>query len=446
MASFFTILMLFGLGRLVWGYYERFNERVEDEKRLPYWSWLAKGLAAPVLIVTLFNTGWLPGLPPLLGPFSSSAPAAWRTWNAFFLTEYVVLWLTSIWWAAVSLAWLIGAVAAESPRRTDLAGAVVLWSLFGIPIVVGACWFLGGVGLSVGLAIYLLFLAHYCTEFLPRRSPVPAYSQAIGRLKQGKLQEAEWAIIAQLEKFQNDFQGWMLLAEVYAEHHGDMKSAEQTILELCAQENVTMPEISVALQRLADWYLKVADDPAGARFALEEICRRMPGTHMDKMARQRIDRLPATQEAWEEEKRGRTIVLSSPIDPFAEDQIRSAPNLNEAEARARAEECVAKLRRDPDDIPTREELARLYAEELGRPEWGVEQLELILAMPDQTMAETLQRLLSLAKWQMQNGRDRQGARRTLQRIVGEFPHSAQAFAAQRRLSLMDQEDRLVQPN
>lgn len=309
MIAFLTILITVGLGWSVLTVWEDFNERQEAKNRLPFWPWCFRGWVAPVLVVTLFNTGWPGRWPPLLGGLTTVTGAGWPSWEAFWETECLAVASIGVGWAMVGFSWLLGFVMREAPRSLEWPRMFALWGILALPVVGAAGLFFGIAGAALALVGCGYLLTKGALDALPRRRPAPAYSKAIAKLKMGKLEEAEWAVIAQLEQFENDFQGWMLLAEVYAEHYGDMAAAEQTVLELCAQDHINGSEMAVALHRLADWYLRLADDPAGARFALEEIVRRLPGTHLEKMARQRIDRLPATREAWEEEKRGRTYAV-----------------------------------------------------------------------------------------------------------------------------------------
>jgi len=130
---------------------------------------------------------------------------------------------------------------------------------------------------------------------------------------------------------------------------------------------------------------------------------------------------------------------------LAKDLLFTGRTLSAEEAGARAEECVRRLRQDPNDAQIREDLARLYAEQLGQVDLGLEQLELLIEMPDQAAPKTMERLRLMANWQMTRAQDRAGARRTLQILITTYPRSIQAFAARRRLTLRDHEDNLVRP-
>src|SRR5260370_36656374 len=87
-----------------------------------------------------------------------------------------------------------------------------------------------------------------------------------------------------------------MMAELYGNHFNSLAAAEQTILEICAQPQVTPSQISIALHRLADWYLKIGGDPEAARRALQMIWDRLKGTHLARMAPLRIQQLPDTAE------------------------------------------------------------------------------------------------------------------------------------------------------
>ena len=58
--------------------------------------------------------------------------------------------------------------------------------------------------------------------------------------------------------------------------------------------------------------------------------------------------------------------------------------VSRARAREMADECVQRLNRDPNNVSAREKLARILTEMLGQPELGIEQITLLLNMPDQT--------------------------------------------------------------
>src|SRR2546430_11587326 len=54
--------------------------------------------------------------------------------------------------------------------------------------------------------------------------------------------DAELEVLHELEKCEEDFDGWLMLAELYARHFHDLPEADRTIRELCGQPNVTRSE------------------------------------------------------------------------------------------------------------------------------------------------------------------------------------------------------------
>jgi len=260
-------------------------------------------------------------------------------------------------------------------------------------------------------------------------------------MKFGKYKDAEREVLKELEQCEDNVEGWMMLADLYANHFNDLPEADRTIRELCGQPNVIGIQISLALHRLADWQLNLADNPESARSALEEICLRLPGTHFARMARQRIEQLPNTSEELREQRKKKTLKLPA-LSADLEDTLSvPTPEGNRHEAEAQANRWVERLKRNPNDAAAREELATILAERLGEPDLAIEQLDLLLAMPDQPERKCAEWLAMVAAWLLKYRQDRNAARVRLEQLVREFPQTPQAFAAQRRLNLMEVEER-----
>jgi hypothetical protein len=102
---------------------------------------------------------------------------------------------------------------------------------------------------------------------------------------------------------------------------------------------------------------------------------------------------------------------------------------------------VERLKRDPNDAEAREQFATILAERLGEAELAIEQLDLLLAMPDQPVRKSAEWLARSAGWQLKCRHDPAAARVRLEQLVREFPQTPQAFAAQRRLKLMEVDER-----
>jgi len=132
------------------------------------------------------------------------------------------------------------------------------------------------------------------------RKLAPAYTRAIERIKSGNYTAAEMEVIRQLEKREDDFEGWMMLAGLYATRFGDLVEAERTIREVCRQVS-TSAEYCNALAQLGEWHLKIGRDPAAARRVWEEICAKYPHSQFADAARRRIKELHASDTAADNE-------------------------------------------------------------------------------------------------------------------------------------------------
>ena len=199
--------------------------------------------------------------------------------------------------------------------------------------------------------------------------------------------------------------------------------------------------MSVALHRLADWHLKLGGNPEAARWSLRIICDRLKGTHLAHMAQLRINQLPTTAEELREQQVAKPIPLPALGDSLDEEPPAPGLTLERHRAARRANECVEKLKQDPNNVPARETLARLFAEHLDRTDQGIEQITLLLEMPDQPEARRAEWCGLMAAWHLKYHHDSAAAREVLERLVREFPKTPQALAARRRIQLMDREQR-----
>ena len=233
----------------------------------------------------------------------------------------------------------------------------------------------------------------------------------------------------------------MMLAELYAKNFNDVAEAEQTVLEICDQPKTTPSQLSVALHRLSEWHLNLAGDPDAARRALQMICDRLPGTHLAHMAQLRINQLPETPEQLRELHNPKPIPLPESGNYMDAVIAGRRSELDKEQAVELANACVEKLTIDPDNVPEREKLARLLAERLHQAEQGLEQLTLLLNLPDQPDAKRAEWLTLAAKWHINYRQDIDTGRNILERVIREFPQSADALAARRKMQALDLEYR-----
>ena len=439
----FSMVMLAGFVGLAFHYWNRLRQ--EDEFcQPPGWfvQWVGQGMIAPVLVWLVVNLGILPSFPPLLPEIAIAQSGSGGWAKALFRETAPGILVIGSFWTALTLAWLLAAISVRTVGRSESFGTSAIWGALMAPVALWILWGMGQAAAGLAATVWLLPMVHYALPLVFTKKQAPLYSKAIAKMKFGKYAEAETEVLHELERCADDFAGWMMLADLYANHFDDLPGAERTIQDLCGQPGTTVSQISVALQRLADWQLKVAEDPVAARRSLEEICQRMPGTHLETMARQRIRQLPATREGLQAQRQTRRIRLPGLADNPADEANLAAPEISREAAEARAKQCVEKLKQNPESVAPREELARLWAERLGQPSLALEQMELLLGMPHQSEPKRAEWLALMAGWQIRYRGDEPAARALLDRLVREFPETVQAFAAQRRLNLMNIAEKL----
>lgn len=437
-----AIFILAALITAAWHYATRLADEDAERSRRWFRRWAVKGVVLPLLLWMFFNSGVSTRVPALmLFPDSLSKPGVGNWFSRMAYATAPGLLVIGTYWTAVTFGWLIGLAAPRLESRRDLAHTGIFWCALLSPIVWAIVRFGGWEWAGFAALAWLVPLAHFALSLQTvAEKVVPSYSRAIAKMKFGKYNEAELEVIRELEDFEEDFDGWMMLAELYASHFHDLPEAERTIRGLAGQPGTNATQFAIAFHRLADWYLKPGDDPVAARRALEEICKKMPGTHLDKMARLRINQLPATAKELREQRKGRAIRLPPPVRSLGE--LASKAPVSDEKAVTRANQCVELLKRDPNDVPAREELAKIFAEQLGQIDLALEQMELIIGMPEQPPEKIAECLAAMAAWEIHYRNDKQAARKYLDRLVHEFPRSPQAFEAQRQIHLIDMESRL----
>lgn len=356
--------------------------------------------------------------------------------------------------AFVCTTFLIIVGAARWLKRSDEPGrVVVLWIITG---VVFLFWmYLGanlnrfgpmtpGLAAASGLFLSIFWAPHIAAAISkplasfyeggdPEDEVRPLYSMAESRRKRGQYQQALAEVYKQLERFPEDYQGWMLRAEIQAENLHDLPAALATVEHVLSLETVAPKNIAYALGRAADWHLKFDRDPGAARAALERIIERLPDTEEARIALQRIAHL-ATPEHLAQHERVIALPHQERKLGLESKQIEAAP---EESAEARINGFVERLREFPEDNETRELLARAYADDLKRLDLATLELEQLIAAPHQKRQHIVHWLNLLADAQIKLAGDVALARQTLQRIVELFPDSAGAATAQVKMSQLN---------
>ncbi len=437
-----SILVLAAVVMVAYHYWQRLTGGESPEGRRRFEVWAVKGLGVPLVLWTVFNSGATPVLPPLVTQvILGQVAGGW--WARLAALTGPALLIMASYWGALTFAWLVVGFGAGKEHGRDFAFAGLFWCVLLSPlawfIVRAGGWEAAGFAGMLSLVPVVHFAACMEEEDAPRS---PLYTRAIANMKFGRYSEAEAEVIRELENCENDFDGWLMLAGLYAEHFHDLAEADRTLRGLLNEPNITPAQASIALHRLADWHLKLGDDPVAARRALEEIGRRMPGTHLAHMAGLRLGQLPATAEELAAQRKGRTFRMPALNDDLEASATANTPKMRQSESLAQADRFVEVLRQDPNDVETREKLARLMAEQLGRADLAVEQLEMLIAMPEQPAEKIAECLAVMAAWQITHLQDKEAAKKPLERLVREVRQPPQAFAAQRRWSLLAMEARV----
>ncbi len=263
--------------------------------------------------------------------------------------------------------------------------------------------------------------------------PKPFYSIYRTKVTMGRYNEALAEVRRQLDKFPTDLEGHMLLAELQAKYLNDLPGAEVTIHRLCSQPVHPHPDLSFALNQLADWHLAITKDRDSAKRALEKIMEIMPGTEMASRAAQRIGHLAEPEMLLESSDR-QTVEVKKGVRDLGllrgSDGRLKAPSINQEEL---AEEYVAHLEQHPLDTDAREKLAVIYAKYYHRLDLAMEQLELLIEMPGMASKKIVHWLNLKADLQVIEGDVQENIHQTLQRIIDAYPGQAYADNASRRL-------------
>jgi TolA-binding protein len=259
----------------------------------------------------------------------------------------------------------------------------------------------------------------------------PLYSIAIGYRKRGNYEKAIAEIRRQLARFPEDFEGWMLLADVQEKDLNDLPSALETIDNILTFPNLASKNAAYALTRAADWQLERGDRES-ARAALERIIDRLPATEEAQLAAQRIAHL-ASPEYLADMQQPRVISIkhsderiglrTEPMAPVETEDIATTAN-----------RYVQHLRDYPLDNEVREKLAVLYATEYKRLDLASSELEQLISAPNQTPKNISHWLNMLADFQVKLANNVELARQTLQRVIDLYPRSAMANTATVRMS------------
>jgi hypothetical protein len=268
-------------------------------------------------------------------------------------------------------------------------------------------------------------------------TPEPLYSMAEARRKKGLPHEALWEIQRQLEQFPKDYRGQMLMAEIQAHDLKDLQAAQATVERLCQQAGHSPAALADALNQLADWQLKYAQDVEAARQTLDTIVQRFPDSAWSYTASQRLAHLGGQDELLAPHDR-QPVALPHVQEGYMPRRGPVEPPPGES-PEEEAQRLVKHLEQFPEDNEVREKLATLYAHHYQRLELAAAELEQLIAQPNAPPRKRVHWLNLLASWQIELARDEESARQTLQRIVDLAPEQAAAQIARQRMDHLGRE-------
>jgi tetratricopeptide (TPR) repeat protein len=353
--------------------------------------------------------------------------------------------------SAAGLACLIWLTIRALKRAEDPAKILFKWA-FTILLVLAVFWAFPRINIygpilvvAMGVILSIVWTPHI-SELLSRPltglydggieppEPRPYYSIALARRQRREFLQAVVAIRGQLAKFPNDFEGVILLASIQAEDLQDLPSAEITLNHFCDQPNPPPRQFAAAMNHLADWHIKLAQDFDAARAALEKINARFPDTELSLQAAQRIAHLGGTEK----------VVLASldrqpmpvPEGVKSAGLLASMEHLRpvEGDPTKLATAYVKHLEEHPLDTEAREKLAVIYAEYYQRLDLASGELNQLIEMSNQPAKRVAHWLNLLADLQVQHGADYDTVRATLERIIERFPDYAAGELARGRLA------------
>jgi len=264
--------------------------------------------------------------------------------------------------------------------------------------------------------------------------PKPYYSVALAKRKLNKPLDAIVEIRKQLDRFPNDFEGVMLLAGIQTEDLNNLPGAEITLNLFCDSPGAPPKQVAAAMNHLADWHLKLAQDADAARAALEKIIARFPDTELSLQAAQRIAHLGGTEKI---------LLAGHDRQPMAVPEgvknvglLESSKFLlpEETEPGELAAVYVKHLEQHPLDTVIREKLAIIYADHYQRLDLAAGELKQLIEYPNQPAKRVAHWLNLLADLQVRHGANYDTVRETLEKIVERFSNTAAAELARARLA------------
>lgn len=261
--------------------------------------------------------------------------------------------------------------------------------------------------------------------------PRANYTIAEARLMQGNYKAAAAEIRSQLNRFPGDHRGWLMLAELQAGKFDDMDGAMQSLSMILSQIDAPVSIIAAAANLAADLHLKHGHDPDAARESLGQIIERFPDSVQAQQASERIGHL-STREQLDQKAAPKSVNLASGHRDLGlkhEVILPAEETLNE-----RLDVLRAQLAAHPSDSEAREKLVMLFAAELEDLDSARAQVNYAIAVPNITIKQQTRWLHLLAALEIRYGRNTEGAKLAMERIIAAWPKSGYAQVAQDRIA------------
>jgi len=343
-------------------------------------------------------------------------------------------------------------------KRSDEPARLIFKWVVTIPVIACYVWVVmpmfrnGGLNAIVGMVLAVVFgilmaiiwrnsvidivanpIASLYTGGNEPPEPKPCYSGAQAKRMRREFLEAIVAVREQLALFPNDMEGVMLLAAIQAEDLKDLPAAEMTLNHFCDRPDAPPRQVAAAMNQLADWHIRLAQDFGSASAAFEKIVARFPDTELSLQAAQRIAHLSGTEKQ---------LLASFDRQPMAVPEgvkniglLKSSEHLRPAEADPEqlAAVYVKHLEQHPLDTEVREKLAVIYADHYKRLDLATLELNQLIEQPNQPARHVVHWLNLLADLQIRLGADYETIRPTLEKIVERFPGLSAAEMARTRL-------------
>ncbi len=272
----------------------------------------------------------------------------------------------------------------------------------------------------------------------------PEYGVANARRNRGQYVEAVEAVDEELAKHPGNFDGLMLKASIQAENLGDLEAATATVQEAIECEEQLSYRLPVALNKMADWQLRVAGDPGAARRTLRQIREALPESQAAQFAAQRLASLDSSEETEAavvdfNESYQKLVEESEGKDDFTSPlELPKAIETNQQQAGNKSlTNYLRRVALHPNSVGNREELAALYLDHAKQPAKAAEQYDHLLALPGTTIRQKTAWLNKIADIQVKSGESHETVRATLERVIALDPKAAPAARAQQRISYLN---------